>query len=190
RGVDRMRASWDLNTGACTLLRIADGREETLDTQPTKLKGKGTFEVRFANVDERLLVWVDGKLPFGDGVAFPAPRQRGPGPNDLRPAGIAIQGASATVRHLKLWRDTYYTARADGSDGRPEMNDWSDPRRWDSLHDLGGVTFYVQPDHFFCLGDNSPQSADSRVWGLVPRRLMLGRALLVYYPLSRVGPIR
>lgn len=191
RGVDRTRATWDVGTGACTLSRISAGHEEILETQPTHLKGKGKFEVRFANVDERLLVWVDGKLPFGDGVPFPPPRQRGPWPNDLRPAGIALARAGATVRHLKLWRDTYYTARADDrSDGRPEMNDWSDPRRWDNLHDLTGITLYVQPDHFLCLGDNSPQSADSRIWGLVPRRLMLGRALLVYYPLSRMGAIR
>ena len=76
------------------------------------------------------------------------------------------------MRHLKLWRDCYYTARADDrSDGRPEINDWSDPRRWDNLRTLPGITLYVQPDHFLCLGDNSPQSADSRIWGAVPRRL-------------------
>ena len=41
---------------------------------------------------------------------------------------------------------------------------------------------YVQPGHYLCLGDNSPASSDSREWGLVPQRLMLGRALIVYYP--------
>jgi signal peptidase I len=32
------------------------------------------------------------------------------------------------------------------------------------------------------MGDNSPHSSDGRCWGLVPERLMLGRALVVYYP--------
>ena len=66
----------------------------------------------------------------------------------------------------------------------------ADPKQWDNLRSLPATTFYVQPDHFFCLGDNSPQSADSRIWGLVPRRLMLGRALLIYFPFSRVRTIR
>jgi signal peptidase I len=52
------------------------------------------------------------------------------------------------------------------------------------------ATMYVQPGHYLCLGDNSQASADSRDWGLVPERLMLGRALVVYFPLDRIGPIR
>ena len=51
-------------------------------------------------------------------------------------------------------------------------------------------TLYVQPGHYLCLGDNSQASSDSRDWGLVPERLMLGRALLVYYPFQRAGAIR
>ena len=95
------------------------------------------------------------------------------------------------MRRLKLWRDVYYTAGAnDRSDAQPELNDWSEESRWEPLRHLPVATFYVQPDHFLCMGDNSPQSSDSRVWGAVPRRLMLGRALLVYYPISRIRPIR
>jgi signal peptidase I len=51
-------------------------------------------------------------------------------------------------------------------------------------------TYHVQPNHFLCLGDNSPESSDGRSWGLVPRRLLLGKALLVYYPFHRAGRIR
>ena len=56
------------------------------------------------------------------------------------------------------------------------------------------LTLYVQPGHYLCLGDNSPHSSDGRAWGLVPERLMLGRALVVYYPFwplgeQRIGPI-
>ena len=49
-------------------------------------------------------------------------------------------------------------------------------------------TLYVQPDHYLCLGDNSPESSDGRTWGLVSRRLLLGRAMLVYYPFSPYWP--
>jgi hypothetical protein len=46
----------------------------------------------------------------------------------------------------------------------------------------GVQTFYVQPGHYFCLGDNSSSSSDGRDWGLVPERLMLGKAVVVYWP--------
>jgi len=63
----------------------------------------------------------------------------------------------------------------------------------DNLEGLGNLpvsTYYVQPGHFLCLGDNSPESSDGRSWGTVPERLLLGRALLVYYPFRRAGRIR
>jgi signal peptidase I len=189
RGVDRFQARWDVRSGVCQLVRLQSGREEVLDSQPTPLR-TGAHEVRFANVDERLLVWVDGRRYFGDGVSYPSPAQRGPTANDLEPASVGIRGASADVRGMKLWRDTYYTTQADASDEQPTGGDWSDPRAWEPLRNLPERTYYVQPGHYLCLGDNSPQSSDGRYWGLVPQRLMLGRALLVYFPLSRMGAIR
>ena len=39
----------------------------------------------------------------------------------------------------------------------------------------------VPPDQYLCLGDNRDQSADSRMWGFVPRSFMKGRALLIWY---------
>src|SRR5262249_11484089 len=92
-GVDRFPARWDLATGVCTLLRITDKGEEVLDSKPTALKG-GTHRLRFANVDQRLTVWVDSSLPFGDGVAYRASEERGPTRNDLQPAGIGTQFAA------------------------------------------------------------------------------------------------
>lgn len=39
----------------------------------------------------------------------------------------------------------------------------------------------VDPDHYFVMGDHRNRSSDSRVWGQVPRRLIKGRALLVWW---------
>ncbi len=39
-------------------------------------------------------------------------------------------------------------------------------------------------DHYFAMGDNSPHSADSRMWGFVPQKEIVGRAVVIYYPFS------
>src|SRR5206468_5243418 len=103
KGVDRFQAKWDLATGNCSLVRHHRGRDEVLSTKPTELRKKGTYRLRFANVDERLAVWVDNDLPFGDGVTYRPARERGPTENDLLPAGIGARGG-VVVEHLKLWR--------------------------------------------------------------------------------------
>jgi len=48
----------------------------------------------------------------------------------------------------------------------------------------------VPRDHYFVLGDNSASSRDSRFWGFVPRRNVLGKAFLIYWPLNRIRTIR
>ena len=46
-------------------------------------------------------------------------------------------------------------------------------------------TFTVEKNHYFALGDNSRNSADSRYFGMVPHENLVGKALFLYWPLSR-----
>lgn len=48
-----------------------------------------------------------------------------------------------------------------------------------------GKTSVVPPDHFFVMGDSRDASEDSRFWGFVPRELVIGRAMFVYWSCDR-----
>jgi len=43
----------------------------------------------------------------------------------------------------------------------------------------------VPKDMFFVLGDNRNQSSDSHSWGFVPMENLVGKALVVYWPLDQ-----
>jgi signal peptidase I len=190
RGEDRFQVLWVLNTGSCYLVRKNQDGEDILDGRATALRKKGSYRLRFANVDQRLVVWLNGELLFGDGVPYPPAKRAGPhAKNDLEPASIGVRNAAVEVRKLRLFRDVYYTGGESPSEPDVPSVTWTDPDTWSELGKPPIRTFYVQPGHYFMLGDNSPESSDSRFWGSVPQRLLLGRAFFVYYPWKRVGPL-
>ncbi|HAF48354.1 MAG TPA: signal peptidase I, partial [Anaerolineaceae bacterium] len=45
----------------------------------------------------------------------------------------------------------------------------------------------VPPGQLFVLGDNRNNSSDSHMWGFVPYEDIVGRALLIYWPLQEAG---
>ncbi len=100
---------------------------------------KGEYRLRFANVDERLIVWVNGDLPFDSGETYPPPTEVGPvEKNDLKqPAGIGVRGGAVAVHKLKLFRDTYYTTGGHDNDRPNEANVSgfiaNDPSSWRGL---------------------------------------------------------
>jgi len=48
-----------------------------------------------------------------------------------------------------------------------------------------GEPFTVPEGHYFVMGDNSPESADSRAWGFVPFENLKGRVICVWYPIRK-----
>ena len=132
-------------------------------------------------------------------------------PGDLAPAGIGAQGAKLAVTRLQVWRDIYYIA---DSAETPSWTRWItdveqsramqlvadlsfNPSLWTHLRNRRHDEFPLGEDQFFVMGDNSPESSDARLWRgengrsggrpggeYLERRLLIGKALCVYWPHS------
>jgi signal peptidase I len=47
----------------------------------------------------------------------------------------------------------------------------------------------IPPGYFFMMGDNRGESADSREWGPVPKKWIIGKAFFTYWPPGRIGTL-
>lgn len=72
-----------------------------------------------------------------------------------------------------LWQRSHLLRRGEHRPYRPTRDNWG--------------PIEVPADSFFVLGDNRDNSEDSRYWGFVPGRAIVGKPLLVYYSYDRRG---
>ena len=78
-------------------------------------------------------------------------------------------------------------------DGRRLAEPYVGPTRRDSdtktLRDIPplGKLRRIPAQMYLMEGDNRAHSCDSRVWGLVPRANIIGKVVLTYWPLNRLG---
>jgi signal peptidase I len=174
------------------------------------------------------VVKFDGPTQY-DSVDLIAPYYTDKEPGDLAPAGFGSHGAEVRLSKVQIFRDKYYIATMGGdgnndylfSPGADRIRDiFRDPSQWTAPRGLfaennrRSVGFDLEEDQFLPLGDNSPQSSDGRYWyardrngqwgehHYVERDLLIGKALLIYWPhtwntpipfmpkFSRMGPIR
>jgi len=49
----------------------------------------------------------------------------------------------------------------------------------------GAITIVIKSDEYFVLGDNRPFSHDSRAWGVLPEKDVVGKVLIRAWPISK-----
>jgi signal peptidase I len=101
-------------------------------------------------------------------------------------------------------KDQHLFADKDG-DGDFQLINGEEDISFERIYSMkGGYAGYVTPNHsaaqyltkrgepvtlpnhhYFMLGDNTRSSQDSRFWGSVPRENIVGRAAIIWWPLSR-----
>lgn len=219
----------DIAAGEASVEMRAGGNGLGADTPWTTLDsgtfggGDGTHRVEFWHIDQALWLFVDGRLVAGGpekGAYDMTPAQRlssatGKGWNELEEGsregmGTRVlsqfaqpqlykmpelrwefEGGGFTLSNVRVRRDIAY-----------QVNKVMPTR---GAHPTNFPT--ISPDEFFMCGDNSSNSADSRLWrdgeinkwvqheiddrpGMVHRDLIVGRAFVVYFPaLQDSGPV-
>jgi signal peptidase I len=218
KGGQHFTCSIDLKTGEA---KLSAPNAADLAQAKTAVVGAGKHHVAFGNVDEQLLLWVDGKsIDFGGKATYDAkaifgsrdsvlPKTSDQDPGDLAPAGIGARDAKVTVTRLQVWRDLYYIADSwDRSAPGEPVNDFvrfdhainyslaSNPAEWKRYAERQKAEFPLNNDQLFVMGDNSAESSDARLWlsggrggthpggAYLDRRLLIGKALCVYWPHS------
>ncbi|MCL1852690.1 MAG: signal peptidase I [Peptococcaceae bacterium] len=117
-----------------------------------------------------------GELERGDVIVFTAPKH----PELVDLAGqamvkrlIGLPGETVEVRDGYVWID-----------GRA-LNEPYVISGGKTAREFAPVT--VPEGYYFVMGDNREGSNDSRTWGFLDRKLVIGRVLFCYWPLENFG---
>ncbi len=87
---------------------------------------------------------------------------------EIKDGDIYINGKG--IDKPETSRPPYYYNRGDyGKEGKPVV---------------------VPKDSYYALGDNSASSRDSRYWGFVPKKNLIGKAVCIYWPIHRMKIIK
>ena len=117
-------------------------------------------------------------LKRGEVVVFKYPEEPD---RDFIKRVIGLPGETVELREKKVYingtaLDEPYVHFLSPTSGPPELHEVTS---FDVRERYGPVT--VPPDHYFMMGDNRDNSQDSRYWGFLPRDLVKGKALVIYW---------
>jgi signal peptidase I len=122
---------------------------------------------------------MDVRVPKrGDIIVFQSPEDP---KKDFVKRLIAFGGETVEIRDGKVLVD-----------GKPPAVDSIRTVFYYNAGDYGreGARVSVPEGCYYALGDNSANSRDSRYWGFIPRKNLIGKAVLIYWPLNRIRLIK
>ncbi len=124
------------------------------------IPGKKT-RIRFQNIDDRVTLRINGR----EVLVFDVPDPSGGDSQPVPAVIIGVVDGGAAFENIEIRRDLYYRSE-------------------------GQLPTRIPPGHYFMLGDNSGNSADSRTGWTVAEDRLVGRPLFVIWPFNRAKVVR
>ncbi len=135
------------------------------------LRPGSATRVEFENADDRVAVRIDG-VEIGDLTVEYASDSAVPlDATENTLLLLAGDGVDCQLESIQVYRDVFYSSNVGSG--------------YHGVSNAREISLSAEEGHreYFACGDNSPASSDGRYWGSVPERNLMGRALLVFWPL-------
>ena len=94
---------------------------------------------------------------------------------EIRPPDVFVNGEPVKF-------PDFFTSMAEKRNGLPGYQQLSFASR--------SGEFSIAMNRYFVIGDNSPNSSDSRDWGTVPRANIIGCVTRIYWPIARANALK
>lgn len=127
-------------------------RSAVLSAKSRQELARGDALVELSNFDRQVLLAINSRVELREPLTDASPPT-----GTSQPFAIGAMGMRLALGELTIYRDIYYTRQVVGEVGKGNS----------AVLPLGR-------DEYYLLGDNSPLSLDSRSWGGVSLRLLLG----------------
>jgi len=147
-----------------TTLAIFKNNEQKLKkTLDVPLEPGRKYRVDFMNYDDTIILKIGGEIALR--LYDTAETKNKYARTVASQIVLGAKKLAVSFGDLEIFRDIYYTRG-------------------------GGEKVIVEKGKYWVMGDNSPESSDSRTWGFVPENALEGRALVVWWPPWRVRIVR
>jgi signal peptidase I len=137
-----------------------------------------------------------GDIKHGDIIVFKCPVASSYAkPRDFIKRVIGLPGDTITlrdgniIRNDKILEENYLKEPMEDDLIYHAHYRWNATTKKRTLNEAS-QTIVVPEGQIFAMGDNRNNSQDSRYWGFLPQEDILGKAMVIYWPFSRISLIK